>query len=576
MARRKKGVKHAMSPQPDLAITKKSRDIYLVEFPGGTLIETQPSAIHQLGTFTMPPISKPIEVSSIKIKDTGLCTSETLLSDLPIRSTAASALLALSYPPVDNFENVESAKGPKQGDRTKKTNYDLSEEHLNALSVREKLRKGIAMGFANNIAYGNATDGMIQSNFQRTPCPLSADSMTVACIMKTTARQRHMDSKLYHHWNGPAQPTEMVNHGLMVEGSEAPGPQDAKKGRTKHKKDRMPNVVAASQRLQVIAETANFNPFKPDFSFPRLTPGRAMIVEPSGAEQREGLVSWLDSACRRFGYKSLEIDSLSFRHDHKHNKLTKLELDDGLWISPNGKYSQPTKIDTEEGSITMYEANIPFGNPPSLQKWIWFKIDKPLITSQGDRMEYFGAAPTSVLTFAIPAVRIEKAKGQEQSKMGLPTRLGDFGRLKMDAYADARERQLIQEWRFSKDGIPTFTISPHPQVMAERKFPPDFLWIEAVPTREEVRAVDKTQSRELWWHHIRQQAIDDHKFWYWVQKLMGCNVCLVEATSKKGAGWVRFNPEPQQKNEGRNLMLNLGSEVRRPVARGASRLRNEV
>ncbi|XEV06255.1 hypothetical protein FSHL1_011542 [Fusarium sambucinum] len=527
MARRKKVVKHAMSPQPDLAITKKSRDIYLVESPGGTLSETQPSAVHQLGAFTMPP--------------------------------------------VDNFENTESAKGLKQGDRTKKTNYDLSEEHLSTLSVREKLRKGIAMGFANNVAYGNATDGMIQSNFQRTPCTLSDDPMTVARIMKTTARQRRMDSRLYHHWNGPAQPTEMVNHGLMVEGSEAPGPQDAKKGRMKHKKDRMPNVVAASQRLQVIAGSANFNPFRPDFSFPRLTPGRAMIVEPSGAEQREGLVSWLESACRRFGYKSLEIDSLSFRHDHKHNKLTKLELDDGLWISPNGKYSQPTKIDTEEGSITMYEANIPFGNPPSLQKWIWFKIAKPLITSQGDRMEYFGAAPTSVLTFAIPA-----AKGQEQTKMGLPTRLGDFGRLKMDAYADARERQLIQEWRFSKDGIPTFTISPHPQVMAERKFPPDFLWIEAVPTREEVRAVDKTQSRELWWHHVRQQAIDDHKFWYWVQKLMGCNVCLVEATSKKGAGWVRFNPEPQQKNEGRNLMLNLGPEVRRPVARGASRLRNEV
>ncbi|KAL3594572.1 hypothetical protein FPOAC2_08886 [Fusarium poae] len=359
----------------------------------------------------MPPSeSKPTEVSSTEIMDTDLGTSDTPLSDLPARSTAASALLALSHPPVGNSENAECAKDLKQGNRTKKTNYDLSEEHLSTLSVREKLRKGIAMGFANNVVRGNATDGMIESNFHRTPCPLPADSMTVARIMKSTARQRHMDSRLYHHWNGLPQPTEMVNHGLVVEGSEALEPHDAKKERMKHKKDRMPNVIAASQRLQVITGTANFNPFKPNFSFPKLTPGRIMIVEPSEAEQREGLVSWLESACRRFGYRSLEIDSLSFRHDYRHNKLTKLAFDDGLWISPNGKYSQPTKIDTEEGSITMYEANIPFGNPPSLQKWIWFKIVKPLITSQGARMGYFGAAPTSVLTFAIPAVRIEKVR----------------------------------------------------------------------------------------------------------------------------------------------------------------------
>jgi hypothetical protein len=83
-----------------------------------------------------------------------------------------------------------------------------------------------------------------------------------------------------------------------------------------------------------------------------------MIVEPCEAEQREGLTSWLESACRRFGYKALEIDSLSFRHDHKNNKLTRLELDDGPWISANGKYSKPAKIDTKEGSITLYEANM--------------------------------------------------------------------------------------------------------------------------------------------------------------------------------------------------------------------------
>jgi hypothetical protein len=150
----------------------------------------------------------------------------------------------------------------------------------------------------------------------------------------------------------------------------------------------------------------------------------------------------------------------------------------------------------------------------------------------------------------------------------------------MDAYTEATERQLIQEWRFSKDGLPTFTISPHPQAMAERKFPPDFLWVETMPTYEEVQTLDTPQSQKIWWRLVRRQAKQDQKFWDWVQKLMGSNVCLVEATSKKGAGWVRFNPEPQQKNEEQHLMPNSmpnsGLGVRRAAARGASGLRNEV
>ncbi|GKT99381.1 hypothetical protein FLAG1_01633 [Fusarium langsethiae] len=353
--------------------------------------------------------SKPTELTSIKVEDTNLGTSETLLSDSPIRS-AASVLLMLSDPPVPDSEDSESAKDPEQGDHTKKTNYDLSEEYLSALSVREKLRKGIAMGFANNLAYGNATEGMVQSNSQRAPRPLSADPMTVARIMRNTARQSHVDSRLYHHMNRTSQPTEMVNHGLMVGVSGAIESQGARRETRKHKNARMPDVIAASQRLQAVTRTANYNSYRPDFPFPKLNPGRAMVIEPSEADDWEGLASWLESCCRRFGYKSLEIDSLSFRHDYKHNKLTKLELDGGLWISSDGKYSKPTKIDTKEGSITMYEANIVYGDPPSLQKWIWFKITKPLITSQGDKLEYFGAAPTSVLTFAIPAIKIEKVR----------------------------------------------------------------------------------------------------------------------------------------------------------------------
>jgi hypothetical protein len=184
-----------------------------------------------------------MEVPSIKIEDTDVETPGPLLASLPIRSAAASAPSALSDPPIVKSEHAESAQDPKQGQRAKNTNYDLSEEHLSTLSVREKLRKGIAMGFANSLAYENATKGMVHSDSQRTPRPLSADSMTVAGIMRSTARQHHMAPELYHHHLKVAhQPTEMVNHELMVKAPGASEPQDVRKKRMEHKKARMANM----------------------------------------------------------------------------------------------------------------------------------------------------------------------------------------------------------------------------------------------------------------------------------------------------------------------------------------------
>ena len=111
----------------------------------------------------------------------------------------------------------------------------------------------------------------------------------------------------------------------------------------------------AGARLQAVTRTANYNPFKPFTYVPNPHPNRPI----SEAEQREGLTSWLGSACRRFGYKTLEIDRLSFRHDFYHNELTLMERGNDFWVAPNGSHSSPVYIDTShEGSITLYEANM--------------------------------------------------------------------------------------------------------------------------------------------------------------------------------------------------------------------------
>lgn len=166
----------------------------------------------------------------------------------------------------------------------------------------------------------------------------------------------------------------------------------------------------AGARLQAVTRTANYNPFKPSTFVPTPHPNNTTIVEPSEAEQTEGLTSWLESACRRFGYKTLEIDRLSFRHDFNHNELTLIERGNDFWVAPNGSYSSPVYIDSgHEGSITLYEANIACGHPPTVQKWTWFKITKSLTASRG-RPRGFGDVPDSVVTFAIPTANIEKVK----------------------------------------------------------------------------------------------------------------------------------------------------------------------
>ena len=110
----------------------------------------------------------------------------------------------------------------------------------------------------------------------------------------------------------------------------------------------------AGARLQAVTRTANYNPFKPFTYVPSSHPNNPI----SEAEQREGLTAWLESACRRFGYKILEIDRLSFRHDFQHNELTLMERGNDFWVAPNGSYSSPVYIDTHEGSIALYEANM--------------------------------------------------------------------------------------------------------------------------------------------------------------------------------------------------------------------------
>ncbi|KAM0561688.1 hypothetical protein ACHAPJ_002857 [Fusarium lateritium] len=569
--------KHLLSPspQPSQTNTKKSRATYVVESPGGTMREADPPERHQPVAFSEAPepeVSKPAASGS---ETFGIPPGPSLASS----SLRPASLPVSSIPQSANSQQTQKEQLPDQRHRRRNTNQDLSQEHLSTLSVREKLRKGIAMGFANNMAHVNYTHGVFQNDPHCDTRPQSMNSMTIAGMMKRTNTFKHMDTDLSSHlFSNPPEGENMVNHELTNKKPGASEPSHLRKKKIQHFQAREPHLVSASERLQAVTESANFHRFNPT-PLPKLHPSAIMLVEPfvysdtslqsSFPPNPPSLISWLEWASRRFGCKKLELGSITFKHNSKANNLEQRSTQGSESILESTAAEDAFEIDTLKGSITLYEANVACGSPQEWQNWTWFKITKPLFDIEGPVPEELKQMPQTTLVFAIPTAKIEKIKeDQEQPKPDWPAKLGDFGRLKLDTYTHAARRQLILEWKFSKNGIPSFSVTPRPWYMRERGFPPDFLWVECAPCYS---------GQEYWWRTVLNQAMNERAQWENIQQLMAGNVCRVEAKSKHGDGWVHVKPATQVYNAGLGLGPDSGPGGRRvKTTRVASGLRNEV
>ncbi|KAF4457764.1 hypothetical protein F53441_388 [Fusarium austroafricanum] len=537
--------KHLLSPQPEQQKTKKSRAIYIAESPGGTMGEADPSVFHHPGASASHKI--PAGDKDPKIEETGIKPlsppTESLLESYSFRPAADSSP---ANPQSTASQQVGKEQPPKQNSRHKYTNHDLSQDHLSTLSVREKLRKGIAMGFVNNLAYRHA----------------SRDSMTVHGMLKRTDAHHNIDPDLtsFHFIGVPEQDgrvADMVNHELV---NQEAGTSERERvnfhiKKTKHIQARSSQLLIASQRLQAVTGTANCHPHAP---FPMHDPYSNLIMHieelpckdnphlASGPPNSSGLMSWLERACRRFGYWKLELDSLNFKQDVMNNRLTNRSLSLGSKTTESINNEVPFEVlelYTPKGSITLYEVNIVYGTPPLPQRWTWFKIVKPLFDITGPVPGYLQNTPDTTMVFAIPTTKIEKIKEEDNAI-----------------------RQLVLEWKFSQNGIPNFAVTPHPLFMKE--FPPDFLWIQRAPNYSH---------EESWWKEVGEIAINDRDRWNRVQELMARNLCLVVARSKEGGSWVQVGPEAPKEDHARNMMPNSGPGNRRAkTTRGTSGLRNEV
>ncbi|KAF5555933.1 hypothetical protein FNAPI_5911 [Fusarium napiforme] len=578
--------KHLLSPQPEPQNTKRCRAIYVVESPGGTMRETDPAAFHRPRFSNMSATqgkSNEVRFPKIVEPDPGPTTGS-LAASYPLRPAASRQR---TYQPQQKEEQDED-----HATLYLYTNHDLSQQHLSTLSVREKLRKGIAMGFANTLAHTNATQDVLQQGSQGSPGLQPMDTMTISEMMTKMDTHYHMMpdlSRLHSKGVSNRKIAEMVNQELIDTAPGATGRAEFLRKRSQHIKAREVPVRVASERLHVITGTANNNRYAP-FPMLDLHPERLMRVEPFPNKNdtpliaplnSEGLMAWLEWACRRFGYWKLELDSLHFKHDMVRNKMLKRSVSLGTHSPESVEIADTVdalKLDARKGSITLYEANVTCGSPLQQQRWTWFKIVKPLLDIKGPVPEKYGAGDATMV-FAIPTSKIKKikeewdpplavprAKSQEPSQQDASAQLGDFGRLNLESYTQETTRQLTLEWRYSEKGIPTFAVTPHPWFM--KKFPPDFLWIEDAP----IYSAD-----ESWWDQLGEKAISDRDHWHYVQALMSGDICLVEAKSKKGGKWIKVAPQVPKGNTGRASMSSPGvGNYQSKMALAASGLRNEI
>lgn len=129
---------------------------------------------------------------------------------------------------------------------------------------------------------------------------------------------------------------------------------------------------------------------------------------------------------------------------------------------------------------------------------------------------------------------------EEDHKSGflaLPPRLGDFGRLRLDAYRSLYRPQLHLAFLFSKDGIPSFECSSKPAFLAEKDIVDDFLWMDNVPGFPSY-----PREAQNWWSDLGDRVLVDRYQWYLVQQAMAKFSCLVEVKAKPGANWTEVAP----------------------------------
>ncbi|KAM0343620.1 hypothetical protein ACHAPU_008372 [Fusarium lateritium] len=418
--------KRRLSPPSDQVISKRGRPVYAVESPGGTMRETDPSAIHKPNSSAMDDtgsepaqakVPKPdiphIQITTTDTKEPPLTvTNPSDVIPEPSLAGGSKSSRLLNPQGHDSIPRAAEKQVTQRNDRRRLITQDLTLDHLKDLPVRAKIRKGIAMGFANNLSNRNAANSGPQQLMS---------AMTVEGMMRRVDAAHHMSSDLFRfQYEGVPGRAETTN---FEETDESFGPRGraiVHHNRTQHINSRLHQVYVASGRLRAITGTGNNNPYSP-IPLPGYSPNLCMLVESGfydftssrkcAPPNPPSLSSWLGWARLHFGFKKLQLESLRFLRDSQKEKSLRQIVATESQDSPSSSNDEEFEVlalDTLKGSITIYQSNVICGNPLQVQSWTWFEIIKPLFDISGPLPAQLQPMPNAILTFATPTSSIEK------------------------------------------------------------------------------------------------------------------------------------------------------------------------
>ncbi|KAM0251119.1 hypothetical protein ACHAQJ_008325 [Trichoderma viride] len=385
------------------------------------------------------------------------------------------------------------------------------------MSVREKLLAGISSGFAK-----------IQKQQQQNAAHNSQNYCLVATLQQYMDDGFHVNPKILKTLKAPSQSQTMMFPEEEEEESLESDISQRKEMLTHHFCRRIDQRQDTSRRLQAVMRLANDNPFMP----------------PAGALNQQGpgedLRLFLHSACRKYGYRKLQLDLLGFL-SIKVSKDFRGECLGSVPMPANPEAGDCVRIDAKKGSLTIYESDV-LDEVGRISTWLWLKICRPLESYEQPR--HFLAPDMSDDKEAWTIVAIPKSQVEvvlddwfprdPQSEMTN----GDYimESATPDPAPPERRKPQIKVGaiaiRYSRDGVPSMACSK------------------------------KTGDVDSAWFGFRTDLDEMH--WDMVHGAMMTNSCLVHGFSKPGVGWITVAPEkaePLRQSGGTRRSSRLKQEV---------------
>ncbi|OPB38949.1 hypothetical protein A0O28_0046540 [Trichoderma guizhouense] len=389
-------------------------------------------------------------------------------------------------------------RGPKQ-------NHLPTDGEMENMSVREKLLAGVSFSFVRR---QQVLQQQKPAHNQPSYAPVASlqEIVDEAFRVKPSIRQSLDD----------APESGMMLPGEIEERFYEESLVQRRKILTDHYHQRMTQRRDASRRLQAVLRQANDNPFAPP-------------VETSSEQGPEdNLRLFLQSACRTYGYRKLQMDFCGFM---------RIKVQDDLKGEPLGSVPrEPTvepadsvNLDASEGNITLYECDVP-DQFDRVTTWMWLKICRLLTAYE------LGHHPA-------PDMPKEEEEREDEAWVIIAIPKSQIETLEYDwSFCPARENETHGD--YIMDLTVPHSVREDSQNYDKRKGLAFRYSRDGVPS---IASSKKSSDGDSMWFGFRTDV--DEMQWERIQEDMETNKCLVHALSKMDAEWVHVAPEQYRKIE---------------------------